>query len=379
MKNKFITIANQIGVEINGPNAWDIQIHNESLYSRLFRDGSLGAGESYMDGWWDCNDLVELSFRVAKNNLLLESGLPLFVHTTRSFLLNLQNKIRARIVGECHYDLPIPLWEKMLGASMIYTNGIWQDTDDLDTAGFAKYDLVCRKLELKKGDTLLELGCGWGAFLKYAATHYGCRCTGVTISKEQAKYASELCQSLPVKIHHCDYRDRDVYNPDDIKYDAITTLGMTEHVGRKNYRQCMQIIYEQLRDCRLFLLESSGNSKESAPDMFIQKYIFPYLDMPTVGSIDKYTRDFFVLEDMQTVSVDYAKTIIAWSNNFKKYWSDFDLSENTFGGLSKNQFYRMWVYYLDCCAGVLKARTETQAWQFLFSKGHLTNGYRSVR
>ena len=220
-------------VRINGDRPWDIQVHNPKFYTRVLAQGSLGLGESYMDGWWSCKKLDEFYWRIMRAELSKKVGFStqLTFVMLKAKLMNLQSKSRAYEVGKKHYDTGNELYQHMLDKRMVYTCAYWKQVSTLDKAQEAKLDLVCKKIGLKKGMKILDIGCGWGSFAKFAAEKYKAQVVGITISKEQVKLAKESCKGLPVEIRLQDYRD--VHE----KFDRIVSLGMFEHVGHKNYRR----------------------------------------------------------------------------------------------------------------------------------------------
>ena len=218
----------------------------------------------------------------------------------------------------------------------------------------------------KKGMKVLDIGCGWGSFAKYAAKKYGARVVGISVSKEQVKLARELCKGLPVGIKFQDYRDVDE------KFDAIISLGMFEHVGSKNYREYMKKVYNCLEEKGLFLLHTIGiNESTNLTDPWIDKYIFPNSKLPSVKQIGNAIDGLFVLEDWHSFGTDYDKTLIAWHSNFNKNWKNLKKDYN-------EKFKRMWNYYLLSCAGGFRAR-KNQLWQIVFSKKGIKRGYNSIR
>ncbi|HEU4678122.1 MAG TPA: class I SAM-dependent methyltransferase, partial [Terrimicrobiaceae bacterium] len=231
-------------IRFQGGRPWDIRVNDERFYQATLTGGTLGFGESYMDGWWDCDALDEMCCRAIRVHL--EERVPLNLHTAiaiaGSFLFNLQTRRRSRAVGKRHYDVGNDLFERMLDPLMQYSCAWFRDTDDLAQAQREKMDLICRKLGLREGMSLLDIGCGWGGLARHAAKQYGCRVVGITISEEQGRYATEFCRGLPVEIRLQDYREvRD-------RFDRIVSVGMLEHVGPKNYRPYMQTVFRSLED-----------------------------------------------------------------------------------------------------------------------------------
>ncbi len=284
----------------------------------------------------------------------------------QSLLTNQQTRIRSKKVAQEHYDLSPELYESFLDPYNQYTCGYFKDTNNLNEAQEKKLDLICRKLQLSDRDKVLDIGCGWGGFAKYAAKHYGCHVTGITISDEQAQYAREYTQGLPVEIKLIDYRDLSE------KYDKILVCGMIEHVGYKNYRTFMKVVHNALKDDGLFLLHTmGGNHSVRGTDPWINKYIFPNGMLPSIKQIGKSIEGLLVMEDWHNFGTNYDKTLMAWFENFHKGWPNL---KDKYG----NRFYRMWKYYLLSCAGSFRAR-RIQLWQIVLSKHGVPDGYISVR
>lgn len=368
-KNIVTQLAHKADIEINGTRPWDIQVHDERLFSRILKEGSLGLGEAYMDGFWDAEKLDETFFHILDTDLRDEiRNIKTLLPILASVIMNRASVRRAFEVGEKHYDKGNDLYRAMLDRRMTYTCGYWKDAADLDAAQEAKLDLVCRKIGLKKGDRLLDIGCGWGSFIQFAAEKYGAECVGVTVSKEQAKLAEERVAGLPVEIRLQDYRD--VH--EEKKFDHIISLGMFEHVGYKNYHTFMEVVERNLKDDGLFLLHTiGGNRSVRSTDPWIDKYIFPNSMLPSVKQIAEAAEGKFVMEDWHNFSAYYDKTLMAWFHNFDAAWPQLKSQYD-------ERFYRMWKYYLLSCAGLFRAR-KAQLWQIVFSKKGVAGGYTSVR
>ena len=358
-------------IKIGGERAWDIQIRDERFYGSVAHRGSLGLGESYMNGWWDAQELDQFFFKVFGANLesKVKFSWPAVSSFIEGFLLNLQTRSHAFEIGEEHYDQGNDLYKAMLGKSLTYTCGYWNGNPPahgLDEAQEAKLDLVCRKIGLKSGDSVLDIGCGWGSFLKFAAEKYGAKGLGVTVSKEQVNLAKELCGELPVEIRLEDYRNIKG------KFDHVISLGMFEHVGRKNYRDYMKIVHNVLKDGGLFLLHTIGSSRSLVDtDPWIQKYIFPNSMLPSIAQIGKSIEGLFVMEDWHNFGADYDKTLMAWWENFNRAWPELSKSYS-------DRFYRMWKYYLMTSAASFRSR-RIQLWQIVLSKNGVKSGYAPVR
>jgi len=355
-------------VKINSDRPWDVHIHNHKFYPRLFAYGSLGLGESYMDGWWDSDSLDGFFTRVLRANLADQvatwrDGLT----ALKARLFNYQSISRAFQVGKQHYDIGNELYQRMLDHRMIYSCAYWRNADNLDEAQEAKLDVVCRKLDLRPGMRLLDIGCGWGGMAAYAAERYGAQVTGVTVSREQATYAAEKYAALPVTIKMQDYRKLTG------TFDRIVSIGMFEHVGYKNYRTFMQTVRRLLRHDGLALLHTIGNDRSTCTtDKWINRYIFPNSMLPSAKQISAAAEGLFVIEDWHNFGADYDTTLMHWFHNFNNSWDE--LSSEKYD----ERFYRMWKYYLLACAGSFRARKH-QLWQLVLSPLGCVNGYCAPR
>ena len=376
MTNNFKKWAEKIieptGIKINGSDPWDIKIINPKFYNRVKALGSLGLGESYMEGWWECDKLDEFFYRLFSTDIYSKIGLsfPVLLIFIQAKLFNLQAIRRAFQVGEKHYDTGNDIFEAMLGKTMAYSCGYWKNSDNLDSAEEAKLDLICKKLNLQKGQRVLDIGCGWGSFAYHAAKNYGAQVVGITVSKEQLKLAEKRCEGLPVKFYLQDYRTLEKNLNE--KFDHIVSVGMFEHVGPKNYRTFFKIAKKYLKENGLFLLHTIGSLKTgNNTDPWSNKYIFPNGILPSLKRISAGVEKLFVIEDVHNFGADYDKTLMAWFENFEKAWPDL---KNKYG----DNFYRMWKYYLLSFAGVFRAR-GLQLWQIVLSPRGVPGGYKSVR
>jgi len=350
-------------VKINGSRPWDIKVHNEKLYRRVISQGSIGLGEAYMDGWWDCDKLDEFFHRILSIGLDEKvRNWKIFIQHLRASFLNLQSRSRAFHIGEHHYDRGNELYELMLDKRMTYSCAYWKDAKTLDQAQEAKLDLVAGKIGLKKGMKVLDIGCGWGSFARYAAEKYGAEVIGITVSKEQVKLGKELCNGFPVEIRLQDYRNVNE------KFDRVISLGMIEHVGQKNYRMFMKVVHRCLKDNGLFLLHTIGGNKSVKNcDSWIEKYIFPNGMIPSIKQLAESFEGLFVVENWENYGTDYDKTLMAWYKNFDRNWDNIK-------HIYDERFYRMWKYYLLACAGSFRA-CKNQLWQIVLLKKGLKNGW----
>ncbi len=367
----LLTIAN---VQFNGNRPWDIRLIDDRTPNRILADGSLGLGESYMDGWWECERLDELSYHLclAKIEKQVQKSLLHFLYVLSSKIFNYQTKKLAKQVAEHHYDLNNHLFELMLGPSMAYSCAYWKNANELTAGQLAKYELLCKKLQLTSKDTVLDIGCGWGGLAAYAAEHYGCYVTAISIAAKQISYAKTHYKHLPIEFHEADYRDTAIYNPAKKPFTKLVSVGFFEHLGPKNYVSFFQQMRAQLTDEGLFLLHTIGsNETVSISDPWSHKYIFPHGVLPSMKQLSIALEPLFIVEDWHNFGVYYDKTLLAWDQNFVDNWDQLQ-------GHFDSRFYRMWRYYLLMCAGMFRARMA-QVWQIVLSKEGVKGGYESIR
>ena len=360
-------MLSRASITINGPAPSDIQVKNPLFFKRVLQEGSLGLGESYMDGWWECERLDIFFQKVLRAGL--ERQLPHHLKDTLRIasarVFNLQSKKRAWIVGKEHYDLGNDLFTRMLDPYMQYSCAYWKDAQTLEQAQEAKLDLICRKLQLAPGMRVLDIGCGWGGLAYYMAKNYGVSVEGVTISAEQQKLAQQRCEGLDVKILLEDYRDLNE------QFDRIVSVGMFEHVGPKNYATYFDVVDRNLKPDGLFLLHTIGSKKtDENVDPWINKYIFPNGCLPSVRHIAAASEPHFVMEDWHNIGADYDTTLMAWQTRFLQRWPEI-------AGNYSERFKRMFTYYLNACAGAFRAR-DIHLWQVVFSRG-VGGGLRVAR
>ena len=370
MQDTVRNLLAQADIQIDGDRPWDIQVHNPQFYRRVLGAGSLGLGESYMDGWWDCQALDQCLCKMLKAGLSEKvTSLHDKMHTLVAKVTNQQRKARAFEVGERHYDIGNDLYERMLDKRMVYSCGYWKQAEALDEAQEAKLELICQKVQLQPGMRVLDIGCGWGSFAKYAAEQYRAEVVGVTVSKEQRALADGLCRGLPVEIVLQDYRElRPEING---QFDAIVSVGMFEHVGYKNYPDFFRVVDACLQSEGLFLLHTMGvNQTVYSGDPWINKYIFPRSTLPSVKQLGEVVDGLLMLEDWHSFGADYVRTLLAWCDNFRDNWHSLQARYD-------ERFRRMWEYYLLSFAAGFESR-YIQLWQIVFSKNRAP-GYQSVR
>jgi len=344
-------------VSVNGEHPWDIQVHDERFYDRILKDASLGLGESYMDGWWDCKAIDAFIDRVLRADLRekIENNWRMAFQVLRAKLTNRQTRKRAYEVGEQHYDLGNDLYRAMLDKRLNYTCGYWRNAANLDDAQEAKLELVCKKIGIHHGMKILELGCGWGSFAKYAAEKHGASVLGVTISKEQVALGMEMCKGLPVELRLQDYREVEG------EFDAVISIGVMEHVGYKNYRTYMEVVDRCLKEDGVAFVHTIGNNISiTTGEPWTDKYIFPNGVLPSIAQLGKAMEGFFVMEDWHNIGPYYDRTLLAWYKNFNDAWPKL---KDKYG----ERFRRMWNYYLLSSAGGFRSRSQ-QLWQIVMTR-----------
>jgi len=366
-RHRVEDLLSHTDIRVNGDRPWDIQVHDDRFFRWVLAEGSLGLGESYMDGLWDSESIDGLLTRVLEANLDRKiKPRALIQDVIRARLLNVQSPARSFKVGEMHYDIGNELYTRMLDSRMIYSCGYWKEAEDLEAAQEAKLDLICRKLELAPGMRVLDIGCGWGGTAQFMAERYGCEVVGVTISREQHRYAQELCRGLPVDIRLQDYRELHE------EFDRVVSVGMFEHVGYRNYRTFMEVAARNLRPTGLMLLHTiGGNRSVHGNDPWLERYIFPNSMLPSVRQIASAAEGLYVMEDWHNFGAYYDTTLMHWYQNFTTHWPEI-------ADQYDERFRRMWTYFLLSSAAGFRAR-KNQLWQIVLSPHGVPGGYQSVR
>lgn len=351
------------GVKVDGKEPWDIQVADQRFFRTVLTQGSLGLGEAYLRGWWTCNDLEELSYRLIRSGLyktsllLPQPVLANLLHAT----INQQSKEKSLRVAVQHYSLGNDVFLDFLGRHHLYSCGYFKDTDDLDVAQRQKLEKVCRLLDLRPGDRVLDVGGGWGEFARYAATQHGCEVTSINIADEQIKFAREYCKDASVEIRRCDYRDVTG------RFDKIVVMAMLTHVGYKNYRGFMEVMDRCLEPGGLMLVESVGGHKSRKDcEPWINRYIFPGGVVPSLEQFDRAVAGLFARKALDEFGSSYVHTLRAWHRNFVQAWpahrSRYD-----------DRMRLMFEYFFLTVAGAFRAGYLLH-WHLLFQKGEQVAG-----
>jgi len=371
-KTRITELLRSGDIQIDGSRPWDLTVENDRLYARIAKDGLTGLGESYVDGWWDCEALDQMFDRCLRADLpaKLRFSRPVLMRYAREKIFNFQNKPGAWRNGKAHYNMGNTLFEKTLDRRLAYSCAFWEGAKNLDEAQENKLELICQKLGLKPGMRVLDIGSGWGSFVGYAAERHGCEMVGITVSDQQAQFTRERYEGLPIEIRLQDYRDMNE------QFDRVVSIGMFEHVGPKNYKTYMRVVERCLKDDGLCLLHFFATQRPwpnllDSEMLWITKYIFPGLVVPSLGQVGAAIDGRFVTEDLHNFGADYDRTLMEWFINFDRNWADLK-------GDYDEEFYRLWKYYLLKCAGGFRSR-KYQLWQLVFSKHGVPGGYHRRR
>jgi len=344
------------GITVGGDAPWDMKVHDERLWVRVLREGSLGLGDAYVEGWWDTPALDQFFDRVFRARLDREvtSNWVFVAHVVRARLFNPQ-ALRPFEVATRHYDIGNDLYEAMLDRSMAYTCGYWRDQADLDAAQEAKLELVCKKVGLRPGMRVLELGCGWGSFAFHAAKKHGVSVVAYNVSKEQVAWMQARKGTLPIEVHLDDYRHASG------TFDAVVSIGLMEHVGPKNYRAYMELVDRCLAADGAALVHTIGsNRSRDRIDPWFDRHIFPNAAFPSLGRLTDAMEEILVPEDVHNLGEHYDPTLMAW-------WQRFDAAWPTLRARYGDRFYRMWKFYLLVSAATFRSRFM-QLYQIVFTR-----------
>lgn len=351
------------GLEITFGQPWAeaeltarIEVVDSSFYADIAFGGSIGAGEAYMRGAWQCEDLVNLVRILLRNRKVLddmEKGSAWLITSVQRLLhwINRNTREGARRNIAAHYDLGNDFFALWLDESMMYSSAMFKTPDQsLADAQVNRLDVICRKLELGPGDHVIEIGTGWGGFAIHAAKHYGCRVTTTTISKRQYELAWERVQQAGlqdrVELLLEDYRDLEG------QYDKLVSIEMIEAIGSDQYdtyfSQCNRLLKPGGRMLiqAITIADSQYEYAQKNVD-FIQRYIFPGSCLPSLAVMNATIAKVsdMVVTHIEDIGQDYALTLNHWRQNFFTHIDDVVKLGYP------DQFIWMWEFYLCYCEG----------------------------
>ncbi|MFC6211840.1 MULTISPECIES: cyclopropane fatty acyl phospholipid synthase [Rahnella] len=333
-------------IQIEGIRPWDIRIRHHGFFKRIMLQGLLGLGESYMDGWWECDRLDIFIYKFLAHKL--DEAVPGYYS---DIMMGLSGKILSRKSDDCgcsalekEYGIGYDVFAHMLDPYMQFSCGYWRAGATLAEAQEAKLKMVCEKLQLAPGMRVLDIGCGWGGTAEYMARHYDVYVEGITNSTEEQKVAQSRCQGLDITIMLEDYQDL----PDD-KFDRIIALGALEYVELKNYQNFFKAVARSLKPDGLFLLHSTGSTQlVNHVGPWLNKYIFPNGCLPSGQQLVQSIEPYFKIEDWDNLGTDYDKTLMSWFEKINESWPALSMNHSP-------KLKRMLDYYLCSGAGFFRA------------------------
>jgi cyclopropane-fatty-acyl-phospholipid synthase len=382
LRHGRLTLCDALGtVELGEPAHVDtdlrirIEVDSPGFYRAVAANGSVGAGEAWMDAQWRCDDLVALVRLLVRNRDLLdgmETGPArlggLAMKAWHALRRNTRTGSRRNIAA--HYDLGNDFFRLFLSPDLMYSSGIWAGDDDtLDAASTRKLDRICRKLDLKPGDHVIEIGTGWGGFAVHAARHYGCRVTTTTISKEQhalaAQRVAEAGLEDRVTLLLQDYRDLSG------SYDKLVSIEMIEAIGAQYLDSYFAKLGALLKPDGLALIQAitiEDHRYEQALHSvdFIKRHVFPGSFIPSIATMvaAKGRASDLALIQMEDFGLSYARTLEAWRRRFRAALQD--VRAQAFD----DRFIAMWDFYLAYCEGGFRERSIGVAQLLMAKPGH---------
>ncbi len=341
-----------------------IEVRHPRFFSRCLAYGNLGLAEAFIDG----DFAVTAGSLETFLTLLLRGKMDRAVRTSWRLLLKAGTmRAVARLRGvrrnvQGHYDLDHELFEAFLDRTLTYSCGYASSPDsDLDRLQFDKLDRICRKLQLRPNERLLDVGCGYGGLLIHAAKHYGITGMGVTISRQHWRYgnariADEGLMSR-LRIEYRDYRTM----PDG--FDKVVSVGMIEHVPRRQYASYFKSLAHSLAPNGMGLVHGIGcTTDRNMHDPFIQRYIFPGSNQPRLSEIARFLEcNRLAVLDVENIVRHYAVTVERWLERFRSN------RDKLAAGRHDEAFLRMWEYYL-CCGIAAATASDSAVYQVLFTK-----------
>lgn len=366
-KTICLKILDAAEIPLNGSVPYGIQVLNEKLWDRIVSQQHLGLAEAYMDGWWECDAIDEFVTKLLNIDVLsfLRPTPALYAHWIKSKFINRQTKSRAAINAKHHYNIGNELYSRMLDTEMVYSSAYWKSANNLESAQRDKLDLICRKLKLQSGMKILDIGSGWGGFLRHAAKNYGIVGVGISPAENQINFARTHSRGLPIEFKQMDYRNLSG------KYDRVVSVGMMEHVGPKNLKTFFNKCNELLAPGGLMLHHTiSSNYSKHVTDQFFDKYIFPGGVIPSLAQIALAQEKLFIIEDVHNFGPYYDLTLMEWHKRINNSWYQIPQYNE--------RFRRMWRYYLLSSAAGFRSR-NLQLLQLVFSRSDSKYIYEAVR
>ncbi|MFU2511858.1 MAG: class I SAM-dependent methyltransferase [Pseudoalteromonas prydzensis] len=341
-----------------------LTVNDAAMYKAFALSGSVGAGESYILGHWDCDNLTALIEIFAINQAELDAFEKKFAFFSNIYFRlnhfknkNSQHGSKKNIVA--HYDLGNDLYASFLSTEMLYSSAVYPSKDaTLEQAQSHKLDLICQQVDLQHGDTVIEIGTGWGAFAIHAATHYGCHVTTTTISDEQHTYVADKIAELgledKITLLKQDYRLLEG------RYDKLVSIEMIEAVGHEFLPSFFQKCDQLLKESGAMLIQAITIGDQRYQHYlknsdFIQQYIFPGGCLPCIDEMNKQIKQQtdMVVHSIKDIGVHYARTLADWRTRFIASWPEIDKVK------FDQRFYRLWLFYLAYCEGAFRTRVTS--------------------
>ena len=337
-----------------------VEVHDPRAYTALLQRGSLGLGLSYLEGWWDCDDLVTLVRILVR----ARGRLGRFQDETGRLFSLVADPLRRqrrrpptqdRRFVQAHYDIGNEFFSLMLDPTMSYSCAVFENVDDtLESASLAKLDRICRKLSLSANDHVLEIGAGWGGFAVFAASRFGCRVTTTTISAEQYDYATRLVAERGladrVTVLNQDYRDLRG------TYDKLVSIEMIEAVDWRQvpgfFRACARLLApDGLMALQAITIEDASYDRAKTTTDFIKAFVFPGGSLPSMTSLTRASaRAHLSVVDVEDIGRHYAETLRRWRENFDRHRDEV----RALG--YDERFERLWSLYLTYCEAAFLER-----------------------
>ena len=360
-----LTLPNQEKLAFEGKNKGvlaDLQVNNWSAFGKILQSGDIGVAEAYRDGWIESSNmlnvlLLALANETSLNKAMYGNFLGTLLYRVKHWL-NRNTKANSQKNIHAHYDIGNNFYRLWLDESMTYSSAYFaQGQQELQQAQYAKYDRLLQQLNIKAGDHILEIGCGWGAFAEYAASKYGCFVTGISLSKEQLAYANNRIKNSAVESKiHFEYRDyRDIKGT----YDAIVSIEMLEAVGEAWWPSYFDKIAHCLRQGGKAAIQTITIANHRFEDYraktdFIQQYIFPGGMLPSPQKLMQHSQNAHLkVIDYMDFGLDYALTLQLWREKFES-----QLAQIRAQGFDESFIRICRFYYWYCEAGFLTQRTS---------------------